>query len=342
MRTNKLETKLIRSTCLVLLSSLWYSCGDSKKEQAEKLEQESEKVVSVPDFDQDSAYSYIMKQVEYGPRVPGSTAHAEAADYLVNKLTSFGAQVQLQEFEVTTFDNQTVPLKNIIASFYPDNKKRILLASHWDSRPFADKDSVRQYEPIDGANDGASGVGVLLEIGRALGTGSKKPEVGVDIILFDGEDWGNDTKTQDEVPLRDNWESWWCLGSQYWAKNKHKPGYSAYYGILLDMVGAKDSQFRMEGGSMQYAPSIVRKVWNRAAAIGYSSYFSTQKEHGILDDHIFLNKNANIPTIDIVHYDPEHGYFGDYHHTHRDNIDIISKEMLEAVGETVLNVVYYE
>ncbi|MTI21077.1 M28 family peptidase [Fulvivirga sp. RKSG066] len=323
----------------LLLTVLW-SCDSNKKAEKEVSSKEG-KVVNVPNFNADSAYNFVEKQVAFGPRVPGSEAHKEAAVYFIEKFESYGAKVQTQDFEVTTFDNQTVPLRNIIASFNPEKKKRVLLAAHWDSRPFADKDTERQFEPIDAANDGASGVGVLLELARVIGNNTP-PEIGIDMILFDGEDWGNDTSTQDPVELRDGWDSWWCLGSQYWSKNKHEAGYSAYYGILLDMVGAKGSQFHMEGGSMYYAPGVMQKVWNRAHKLGFGRYFVKNTIDGITDDHVFVNEYAKIPMIDIVHYDPEHGYFGDYHHTHKDNIGIISEETLEAVGETVLHVLYHE
>ncbi|MDX1628035.1 MAG: M28 family peptidase [Fulvivirga sp.] len=333
-----MSDKILKLLSLVIIICL-YAC---KTETTQKEEVSvPEKVVSVPDFNADSAYHFVKKQVDFGPRVPGTEAHAEAAAYFVSKLESYGAEVQVQAFDVTTFDNQQVTLKNIIASFDPEKTKRVLLAAHWDSRPFADKDTVRQFEAIAGANDGASGVGVLLEVARVISK-YEGPDVGVDIIFFDGEDWGNDTAYQDEVPLRGDWETWWCLGSQYWSKNKHKPRYSAYYGILLDMVGAKGSQFHMEGYSLNFAATIVDKVWGRAANLGYGNIFVRNKQPGITDDHVFVNKDAKIPMINIVHYDPEHGYFGDYHHTHRDNMDLISTETLDAVGETILHVIYYE
>lgn len=334
--------KSIKSVSLVLgLFILAFSACDNNKEKEKQVSEKPEKVVNVPTFNTDSAYHFVERQVSFGPRVPGTMAHNEAANYFIKKFESYGAKVQVQSFDATMFDNRKVTLKNIIASFNPEKKKRVLLAAHWDSRPYADKDSVRQFEPIAGANDGASGVGVLLEIARAIGNNTP-PDVGVDLMLFDGEDWGNDTAYQDEVPVRDGWDTWWCLGSQYWSKNKHEKGYSAYYGILLDMVGAKNSKFAMEGTSLTFAPGIVDKVWNRAQKLGYGNYFIKQKKSGITDDHYFVNQYAKIPMIDIVHYDPQVGYFGDYHHTHRDNMDIISKETLGAVGATVLNVLYYE
>ena len=320
-------------------------CDSDKKERARELEsQAEEKLIDVPDFNSDSAYYFVQKQVDFGPRVPNTKAHAETAIYLQEKLESYGADVHVQEFSARTFDNETLQLKNIIGSFFPEKTKRILLAAHWDTRPFADKDDdeARQNEPIDGANDGASGVGVLLEIARVLDTAELKPDVGIDIIFFDGEDWGelegmNNTRPSDGI-----YESWWALGSQYWSKNKHKPGYNAYYGILLDMVGAQNSTFYREGWSMEYAPTIVRKVWDRAEKLGYGHIFIDRNKPEITDDHLFVNKYAKIPMIDIVHFDPKHGYFGHYHHSHQDNMELISKDILEAVGETVLHTVYYE
>lgn len=328
---------------LAIILMLGLVCCDSdKKERAKAIEDaEDERVIDVPDFNPDSAYSFVKKQVDFGPRVPNTEAHREAGAFLKEKLEEYGAQVTVQEFTAVTFDNIELQLQNIIGSFFPEKQKRILLAAHWDTRPFADKDDERKYDPIDGANDGGSGVGVLLEIARILGTANLKPEVGVDIIFFDGEDWGPPENANVSGP-KEPYQSWWALGSQYWSKNKHEPGYSAFYGILLDMVGAKHATFYQEGVSREYAPSIVRKVWQRADRLGYGHIFNDRKAPGITDDHVFMNENAKIPTIDIVHYDPKHGYFGDYHHTHKDNMDLISKQTLEAVGKTVLHTIYYE
>ena len=315
-------------------------CGSDTKKEETKTTPTEEKVVNVPNFNADSAYYFIDEQVSMGPRVPNSDAHRQAAAYFVSKFESYGAKVHVQEFEATTFDNQQLALKNIIASFQPEKSKRILLAAHWDSRPFADKDPERPNEPIAAANDGASGVGVLLEIARAISQNTP-PEVGIDIILFDGEDWGERNGAASQ-PLPDGLDSWWCLGSQHWSKNKHKAGYSAYYGILFDMVGAQGATFPKEGTSMYYARSIVEKIWNRAAILGFSNYFINRQPGEITDDHVFVNEYAKIPMVDIVHFDSENGYFGDFHHSHKDNMSIISKETLEAVGETTLAVIYHE
>ena len=324
------------ASCAILILMIVSSCTLEKEKVTEQLIE-----VSVPDFNSDSAYFFVEKQVKFGPRIPNSPAHREAGDYLVNQFKTYGATVTEQEFVATTFDHQKLKLRNIIASFYPTVSKRILLAAHWDTRPFADKDKQNKNAPFDGANDGASGVAVLLEIARVLSQ-SESPSVGIDIILFDGEDWGEQENTRNTISPPEGLNSWWCLGSQHWSKNKHKKNYSASYGILLDMVGARRSQFFREGASMNYAPKIVDKVWTVAGKIGYSDYFVKQNVNAITDDHLYVNRFARIPMIDIVHYQAGIGFFGDYHHTQRDNLSIINKETLKAVGATLLHVFYYE
>jgi glutaminyl-peptide cyclotransferase len=330
------KSRFMRFTILVLVVMAGLSgCGsDSKK----ATPPEPVKVVSVPVFNADSAYYFVKKQVDFGPRIPNTPAHKNTADYLIARLKMYGGAVKVQEFTATTFDNKKINLRNIIASFNPEKKKRILLAAHWDTRPFSDKDKEKPNATFEGANDGASGVGVLLEIARTIG---KQPtDAGIDIILFDGEDWG-ERHGMAQPPLPPNLKVWWCLGSQYWSTNKHVPNYSAYYGILLDMVGAKDSRFAFEAYSLEYAPSIVDKVWKTAARLGYSNTFVNVRDGAITDDHVFVNTNAKIPMIDIVSFD-ESGSFGDFHHTQKDNMSIISKETLNVVGQTLLQVIYYE
>jgi glutaminyl-peptide cyclotransferase len=314
------------------------SCKSDKEKKV--AENKSLHQVNVPAFNSDSAYAFIKKQVDMGPRVPNTSSHKKAGDYLVAKLKEYGAVVVEQNFEATTFDGKRLNLRNIIASYYPEKEKRILLAAHWDTRPFADKDPEKKDAAFDGANDGASGVGIVLEVARLLKF--NQPDVGVDLILFDGEDWGEKDGMQNSVPLADGLDSWWCLGSQYWSKNKHKKNYSAYYGILLDMVGGKRSHFYRDEVSQNFAPRIVENVWNTAARLGFSDYFVKQNVGGITDDHTYLNTVAKIPTVDIVDYRPGIGFFGDYHHTKKDNLELISKETLRAVGITVINVIYLE
>ena len=243
----------------------------------------------------------------------------------------------VQEGKVRLFNNEIITAKNIIASYKPEYANRIVLAAHWDSRPFADHDPDKNNhnKPIDGANDGASGVGVLLEIARL--SKIMPPEIGFDIILFDVEDYGTPQDMQTDK------EETWCLGSQYWSKNPHKKNYFARYGILLDMVGAKDAKFPKEYFSKQYASDIVRKVWNKAAQLGYSNYFIDKDGPAITDDHIYMNRIAQIPTIDIVHLESGgDNVFFEHWHTLKDNMDNIDRNTLKAVGQTVTEVLYNE
>lgn len=285
--------------------------------------------VNVPTFDAASAYDFIKKQVDFGPRVPGTPIQKECADWLKTTLGQYTDEIMVQEGTVTVYNGKQVPMYNIIGSFNPDNPRRIMLSAHWDTRPFADQDDDRQDEPIDGANDGGSGVGVLLEIARVLK--ENNIDLGVDIFLWDVEDYG---KGEAET---------YCLGSQYWSRNPHKAGYRANYGILLDMVGAKNAVFYKEGHSLNFAPSVIAKVWKAARTAGYSSFFPNQQVNPITDDHLFINAIARIPTIDIIQYDQyaPTGFFKHWH-THEDNMDCIDQRTLKAVGQTVLQVIYEE
>lgn len=296
-------------------------------------------LVETPDFKADSAYAFIEKQVQFGPRVPGSEASKNTLQFLVAKLKSYGWTVTEQPFTAFRYDGKKLQGTNIIAQFQPAVAKRILLAAHWDARSIADKDSVRKNEPIDAANDGASGVGVLLEIARNLHEAKNKPAVGVDIVLFDLEDHG-----EPEDYAGEHKPNSWALGSQHWAANLVPANYKAYYGILLDMVGGKGAMFPHEGSSMQYAPGIVRSVWSTATDLGYSNLFVDQDAFGISDDHTAVNEIAKIQMIDIIDLRAANGgfEFGSFHHTHADNLANIDKSTLKAVGQTLLQVLYRE
>lgn len=291
-----------------------------------------------PNFDADSAYTFVDNQVAFGPRVPNTSQHAACADYLVGELRRFGAEVQEQKAVLTAFDGTKLNARNIIGSYGLDKEKRVLLFAHWDTRPFSDHDNNpdNYHKPILGANDAASGVGVLLEVARAVH--AKSPEVGIDIIFFDAEDYG--TPNFMENPPEGEW---WCLGSQYWSKNPHVPGYTAKYGILLDMVGAPDATFFKEQFSKKYAATIVEKVWQTAGKLNYGKYFVGRDGGYITDDHVPVNQNLHIPSIDIIQYDANtDSGFGAYWHTQDDDMSNISKETLKAVGQTVLEVIYNE
>lgn len=213
-----------------------------------------------------------------------------------------------------------------------------MLCAHWDTRPFADQDTEDTNTAIDGANDGASGVGVLLEIARQFSL--KKPNIGVDIILFDAEDYG-----QPAVSDYPRMEHSYCLGSQYWATHLHKSNYFAKYGILLDMVGGKNAVFTQELASLTFAPKVLNKVWNTAAELGYGNTFQFKKTNLIIDDHLYINNLAQgrVPTIDIIEYNEvTESHFYEHWHTHKDKLENIDKNTLKAVGQTVLQVVYNE
>lgn len=291
-----------------------------------------------PEFNSDSAYHFVERQVSFGPRIPGSAAHKACGDYLVAKLAGFGAQVIEQKADITHYDGKNLPIRNIIGSFHPEKQKRVLLFAHWDTRPFADEesDAGRQHQPIAGADDGASGVGVLLEIARNL---QHYPiEVGVDIIFFDLEDWGQPSFDTDWVQ-----GDWWCLGAQYWSEQPHVENYRATYGILLDMVGAAHASFLREGYSIQYAPDVVQKVWSTAAKLGYNNYFQPKSGGYITDDHLPVNKYHRAPSINIINLktDSRTG-FAPHWHTHADDMRNIDRNSLKVAGQTVMEVIYTE
>lgn len=317
----------------ILISAILfvYACGDrqsNKKDDKKNPPIEAPKTVNPPAFNKDSAFYFVQKQVEFGPRVPNSIGHINCGDWLVKKLKQYTDTVYEQRVDLKAFNGTILKSRNIIGSINPDNKKRVLLCAHWDTRPFADQDTKDKSKPIIGANDGASGVAVLLELARIMQI--QNPGIGVDFILFDSEDYGSNEH-----------EDSYCLGSQYWAKNPHVAGYRANYGILLDMVGAKNATFAREGVSEQFASDIVNRVWTTASRLGYGNYFVNYNRGGIIDDHYYVNQLAQIPTIDIIHYDPNTpSGFGKYWHTHDDNLESVDPQTLLAVGATVAWVVY--
>lgn len=303
---------------------------------APKKEKSIKPKVEVPNFNADSAYHFVQTQVDFGPRYISSKGWESCGNYLFNTLKRYTPYVQEQNTPFTTYDGKNHQLRNIIAEFYPEKNNRILLCAHWDTRHVADHDIENSNQPILGANDGGSGVGVLLEIARQLAL--KNSKIGVDIIFFDAEDYG-----QPENSLSAPQEHTWCLGSQYWSNNPHKQDYYARYGILLDMVGAPNAVFTHEAVSKHFAASTLKKVWSTANQLGYGGYFVNRMSPQIIDDHYYINNLAHIPTIDIIEHDSEtRSGFNKHWHTHGDDMDNISKETLDAVGQTVLTVIYNE
>ncbi|GHT24621.1 glutamine cyclotransferase [Bacteroidia bacterium] len=314
---------------------LLFGCAGKPHSQLSASSEQSE-ALRVPAFNADSAYAYTAAQVAFGPRVPATAAHQRCGDYFVAAMRRLGATITQQEATVTTYDRQTIPLRNIIAAFQPDKPTRVLLCAHWDSRPFADRDANPQNHrrAIDGANDGAGACGVLLEIARQIAL--QAPNVGIDIIFFDAEDWG-----QPAFDTRRSGDSGYCLGSTYWANHPHTPNYKAQYGILLDMVSARGARFFKEQSSVYYANNIVKKVWETAQSLGYGDYFVEQTGIGCDDDHIPINQIRKIPCIDIIENDPNAPKgFGDYWHTLDDTMDAVSRETMKAVGQTLLQIIY--
>ena len=311
---------------LIALCSL-QACTNDKKQ----TEETTTIKLSSPDFNADSAFAYTKAQVDFGPRIPSTKAHTDCANYLVNKLKSFGANVTLQEAGVKTYDGKSHQLKNIIAAFNPEKTKRVLLTAHWDARPFSDQDPVDKNKPFDAANDGASGVAVILEMARQIQ--QKSPEVGVDFILWDIEDYG---KANDETEN----ETTWCIGSQYWANHQPIKEYHPIYAINLDMVGGGNAQFTQDEVSRKFAPQIVTKVWDIGNEIGYSAYFLNIPSGNLIDDHFWVNK-AGIPCIDVIHYTDASGFYMNWH-TQLDNLNNIDKNTLKAVGQTMLETIYRE
>lgn len=318
---------------LVLLVA---SCGNLKKQTTDELA--SLQPVG-PVFCADSAYLYCQAQCDFGPRTMNSKAHDDCEKWIISKFESFGMQVTPQKAVLKGYDGTSLNSTNIIASYRPDLTDRVLLCAHWDSRPWADNDpdEANWKTPVMAANDGASGVAVMLEIARLLSKDTL--QLGVDFICFDAEDWG--------VPQwnEDNFDSdSWALGAQYWSTNLHKKGYRARFGILLDMVGGQGAQFYKEAMSVQYANHIVEKVWRAAQVVGYGSMFPSQQGTGVTDDHISVNTKAKIPTIDIIPYYPncEQSSFGPTWHTVNDDMEHIDKNTLQAVGQTLIQVLFSE
>lgn len=327
----------------IVLILLACACNNNQPQGTDNGNRKAESV-QVPAFNADSAYAFVKAQTDFGPRVPNSEAHELCAAWLVNQLSAYADTVMVQEFRTRLYNNKGIDGKNIIATFNPKAGKRILLCAHWDSRPFADHDPDEAHwdTPIDGANDGASGVGVLLECARCFHQHPLPIRTGVDIILFDLEDYGPPTSQAEEY--YDDRRNHWALGSQFWAEQHHVRGYQATCGILLDMVGGSNPNFMKEYYSQGYAGWLSNKVWRLAQDLGYGQHFVNELGEPISDDHLPLNELAGIPTIDIIDLQPNSSNycFPDTWHTLDDNIDHIDKNTLKMVGNVLNHYVYQE
>lgn len=320
---------VIVAACLLVVAG----CNHKQELQRQSSTETDYAAVAIPEFNADSAYSYVEAQLGFGFRTPGSKGWQQCADYLVGQMQRWCDTVIVQSFSATLWDGSRVPGRNIIASLNPEASRRVLLAAHWDSRLWADHDpdddKTRQHVP--GANDGASGVAALMEMAR--GMSQMRPSVGVDFIFFDVEDQGQPEWVE---TYEDNT---WCKGSQYWAVNRHIPYYSAVYGVLFDMVGTHEPRFTKEEVSRHYAPAITNKVWNTAAAIGYGNVFIDRNTDPILDDHLYVNQMAGIPMVDIVQNSPSGNFFAHWHTT-TDDLQAVSAESLKIVATVTLKTIY--
>lgn len=322
----------------MLVCTLSFACTKSKTTRTiEEATDPTELILG--QFNADSAYNFIKQQVDFGPRVPGSAAHKACRNYLIDKLRSYNPDSMIiQDATVTAFNGDVLPITNIIAGWNTNAARRVLLVAHWDTRPWSDEetDAEARLLPVDGANDGASGVAVLLEIARNMAL--REPNIGIDIMFADAEDYG-DNSTFDQS------ESTWCLGTQYWIKSgmpPYRPGNMPVYGILLDMVGGRNARFHYEYYSQLDARTPTIKVWSEASNLGYSDVFVRRVGAAVTDDHIFITR-AGIPTTNIIeNLNEQTQSFAPTWHTNSDNLENIDRNSLKAVGETVLNVIYKE
>jgi glutaminyl-peptide cyclotransferase len=272
------------------------------------------------DFDGERAFSYLQQQVAFGPRIPGTTAHERTADWILAHLRGIADTVIVQAFTHVNRRGDTLHLRNFIGRFRPAQTDRVLYLAHWDTRPHADQSAnlAAQRMPVPGANDGASGVAVLLGVADALK--AKPPAVGVDLLFVDGEDYGDFADSNDVL-----------IGSRYFAA--HQPrGYPPLFAVLFDMVGDKDLGIYYEGNSETGAPEVVDRVWRTAHDLGYDRYFLRGIKHTLIDDHVSLQK-VGIHAIDVVDFDYPSW------HTTEDTIDKVSAASLQIVGDVAVAVV---
>lgn len=320
----------MRTPSIILILTLcMVSCGAKSRNNTDETGISAVETASrtIPDFNADSAYLYLSTQVEAGPRVPNTEAHRKIGDYLSAELRRHGANVIEQKADLKAFDGTVLSARNIFGEFNPEKDDRLLLVAHYDCRPWADQDPDprKQSAPVDGANDGASGVALLLEIARQISL--QNPGKGIDFLFVDAEDWG--TENNDDS---------WAMGTRYFVNNPIKPGYSPSRVIVADMVGGKDAKFPIEYFSQQNSPDLTAKIWSCASKAGYGDYFPKRIGSAVTDDHVEFIK-AGIPAIDIIEYHEDSGFDPDWHTSH-DTIENIDRSTLKAVGATLLQYIY--
>jgi Zn-dependent M28 family amino/carboxypeptidase len=314
-----MKSPLLASAICLTLSACDFSCAGAKPVARAAL----------PNFDENNAYAQILTYEKFGPKVPGTEAHVKAGDWILSELKKAGITGVEQKSTAVTFDQHTIPVRNIIGQFNPSAKTRYLLSAHWDNRPFSDEDPDPKFKskPVPGVNDGGSGVVILLGIAKALK--DQTTDFGVDFLFLDAEDWG--------TPYN---EESYCLGTQYWAKNPIPANYTARFGINYDMVGRIGAIFPSESYSAQRAGDVWKKLKDAAKKLGYSELFPDLRVGPVVDDHIYLMQRG-FPVYDLIHMTPE-GRFPPEWHTHQDTSEFISRDVLKAVGRTTLQALWDE
>ncbi len=316
---------------IIVCSLILTGCPGEKHEIIEKKPETPQATIetkdTIPQFDGQAAYKLVEKQLSFGARVPGSLAHTACRDFLLSTVKMYADTAFLQSFKAEIY-GKPILFSNIVAAFNPKSNNRILICGHWDSRPRSDQDPnpADTSKGCPAANDGASGVAVLLEIARILKTSS--PSIGVDVVLFDGEDYGYEHDLSN-----------YFIGARHYAGNL--PFAKPFGAILLDLIGDKDAELRFEPGSMRSYPEAMRKIWDIAAR-RHCKYFLQEDGNGVSDDHDMLIQ-AGIPSIDIIDVNlvgqnvqnPRRKYW----HTTHDTIDNISVETLGCVGQCLLEYV---
>jgi glutaminyl-peptide cyclotransferase len=272
------------------------------------------------EFNGQTAFAYIERQMAFGPRVPNTPGHQRTGDWLEAQLRERADTVAVQAFTQRTSRGVTLRLRNFFARFRPQATERVLFVAHWDTRPKADKSANlgQQQLPVPGANDGASGVALLLGVADVLK--ARAPEIGVDLLFVDGEDWGDFSDSTETL-----------LGSRYFAAHQ-PPGYTTLFAVVFDMVGDKDLQFLQEGYSISRAPEVVQRVWDTAQRLGYGRVFVPRAGEAFTDDHVPLQQ-AGIRAIDVIDFTFPH------HHTTEDTIDKVSAASLQIVGDVAVALV---
>lgn len=320
----------------IFLAALAVGCSGSSRNATGASAAADDSIEAAAVFDADSAFSYVRAQVAFGPRVPGTEGNRRCGDYIISELRRHGVDsIAVQTTSATAFNGDALPVRNIFASINPGATDRLLFAAHYDTRPWADNetDPELRNKPIDGANDGGSGVAVMLEMARQIARTDSLP-VGVDLLFVDAEDYGDGESSDEES---------WCLGTRRWVKQmpysqENRPRYA----VVLDMVGGAGARFHREYFSDRFAPAVVSRIWEVARRSGYAGIFQNSQGGAVVDDHTVLN-SAGIPAVDVIESrNAETGTFPPTWHTHADNIENIDPASLKAAGQTMINLIFNE